>query len=239
MRRVLLPLLILGVLCCAGGCGGAEDLVAVSPGTYDFGRVLQGNRPDHPFTLTNNSDRIVKFKAQPNCSCFAVAQGLRPLDPGQSLEFSVLFDTTTLPPQKVQGKWITIHTDHPDVGGIVVPLHGEIYRAYTFSPEMFNLGKITGRPANYRPRVVSIQPLEQHVVRYRGNFQMPPVFDVEVTRTKDLGLDIAITLKEDARRPIGPFRAKIRLDLEVASPSGEVRAEERIVNLQGGWALAP
>jgi hypothetical protein len=221
------------------GCGGKQDLVAVRPATYDFGRVLKGQQPSHVFTLTNNSDRVVTFKAQPNCSCFAVAQGLRPLDPGQSMEFRVLFDTTALPPQEVKGKWVTIHTDHADVGSILVPLKGEIYRAYTFGPEDFGLSRIDGHEQNYEPRTVMIRPLEKHVVRYRGNFQMPPVFDVEVTRPAEGGLDIHLSLKKDARRPVGPFHAKVRIDLEVVSASGEARNEERLVEFQGFWALPP
>lgn len=235
----LLCTTILGISVLASGCGEKTQVVVVSPTTYDFGRVLKGQQPDHPFTLTNNSDRIVKFKAQPNCACFAVAQGLRPLDPGQSLEFRVLFDTTALPPQEVKGKWITIHTDHPDVGGIVVPLEGEIYRAYTFSPETFTLGRITGEPRNYQAKVVHIRPLEEHTLKVLGNFQMPAVFDVEVKPVKAGGIDVHIALKKDARRPIGPFRAKIRLDLEVTARDGEVRKEERIVDLQGFWSLKP
>lgn len=228
----------LGLLLSLGGCGGPDAPVVVSPATYDFGRVLKGARPSHVFRLTNNSKQVVQFTAQANCSCFAVAQGLRPLDPGHTLEFRVLFDTTALPAQEVRGKWISIHTDHPDVGSIIVPLKGEIYRVYTFGPDSFNLGKIDGRPANYKPRVVTIRPLEGHEIRLRGSFQMPPVFDV-TGKPAQGGLDVSLTLKKDARRPVGPFNPRIRLDLEVIAPDGEMRLEERIVRFTDGfWLLA-
>ena len=234
--RLWLPILFASLLL---GCGGQAAPIVVTPSTYDFGRVLKGDQPDHVFQLTNHSDRVVSFKAQPNCACFAVAQGLRPLDPGQSLEFRVLFDTTALPAQKVKSKYITIHTDHPDVSGIVVPLQGEIYRAYTLGPDHFPLGKIDGRARNYEARTVNIRPLEGHTVRFLGSFQMPPIFDVETIRRPKGGLDVHIALQEEARRPLGPFRAKIRLDLEVVSEAGAVRKEERIIELQGLWVLRP
>lgn len=233
------PGLALCLLLSLGGCGGNKAPVVVSPATYDFGRVLKGVRPQHIFKLTNNSKRVVQFTAQANCSCFAVAQGLRPLDPGQTLEFRVLFDTTALPAQVVRGKWVTIHTDHPDVGSIVVPLTGEIYRAYTFGPDSFSLGKIDGRPANYEPRLLTIRPLEGHTIRLKGSFQMPPVFDVTAKSTKNGGLDMSLTLKKDARRPVGPFAPRVRLDLEVTSPSGETRLEERVVRFTDGFWLLP
>ena len=245
MRRLASSIsaaLLLGGLCLLlplCGCGSRDAPLVVSPHTFDFGRVLKGKQPDHLFTLTNHSKRVVQFTAQANCACFAVAQGLRPLDPGKTLEFRVLFDTTALPPQRLQGKWITIHTDHPDVGSIVVPLNGEIYRAYEFDPDHFHLGRIDGRPDNYNARVVSIRPLEGHKIRLKGSFQMPPVFDIS-SEPAGGGLDVSLTLKKEARRPVGPFNPKIRLDLEVLAPDGTKRMEERIVNFTDGfWSLPP
>lgn len=245
MRRPASPVslaLLLGSLCLLlplSGCGSRDDPLVVSPRTFDFGRVLKGQQPDHLFTLTNHSKRVVQFTAQANCACFAVAQGLRPLDPGQTLEFRVLFDTTALPPQRLRGKWISIHTDHPEVGSIVVPLNGEIYGAYDFDPDSFNLGRIDGRPANYNPRVVSIRPLEGHKIRLKSSFQMPPVFDVS-SEPAGGGLDVSFTLKKEARRPEGPFNPKIRLELEILAPDGAKRLEERIVNFTNGfWSLPP
>ena len=228
-----LSLLVAGSL---GGCGNA-DPISVSPSTHDFGRVLKGDQPDTVFTLTNNSDRVVGFKAQANCACFAVAQGLTPLDPGQSLQFRVLFDTTALPPQVVQGKYVTIHTDHPDAPALVVPLEGEIYRAYTLTPADFNLGRIDGRPRNYESRYVNIRPLEGHTLRVEDIFQTPEVFKIEAKDVGAGGIDVSITLEEAARRPISPFQGKVRLSLEATASDGSVRTRQHVVRLNGFWSL--
>ena len=229
-------LLALGGVLWTPGCGGGSP-ITVSPSTYDFGRVLKGDKPTHLFTLTNHSDRIVGFKAQPNCACFAVAQGLRPLDPGESLQFRVLFDTTALPPQKVKGKWITIHTDHPDAPGLLVPLEGEIYQAFSFIPASFNLGRIDGRPMNYETRVVNIRPLENHELRITNCVSAPAIFDVEPKALPGGGFDVSITLQKEARRPVAPFAGAVHLDMEVTAPDGKVRIHRLKVHLSGFWVL--
>jgi hypothetical protein len=236
MRTVLFAALLLAAALPAAGCGEDKPLIEVSPATHDFGRVLKGQLPEFGFTLTNNSTRVVAFKAQPNCSCFAVAQGLAPLDPGQSRRFQVLFDTTALPAQRVKGKWIRIHTDHPDMEEIVVPLEGEIYRVYEIRPSSFNLGRIDGRPENHKARVVQVRTLEGHEVELTGSFAMPPIFDIVAVPQEGGGINVEVTLRESARRAIGVFRAQIRLELRLTAPDGKVSEDKPILKLQGLWS---
>ncbi len=233
MLRTLAALAAAAVL---AACGNDTPLIEVSPSTYDFGAVLQGEMPEVVFTLTNHSDRTVGFKATPNCSCFATAQGLRPLEPGQSQTFQVLFDTTAKPPGPVKGKWITIHTDSPDVPGMVLPLEGEIFRAYDIAPTSFNMGRIDGRPANFDARVIRIRPQSGYQVRLQRAVANPPLFKMVETPHDGGGFDVNVSIPRDMKRPRGHFRAVVRLELDLTTPDGKPLKLSDKVTLQGLWA---
>ncbi len=236
MPGPLRTLALLAALALAAGCGGNDALLEVSPGKHDFGRVMQGQLPEYTFTLTNRSDHTVGFKAMPNCSCFAVAHGLKPLDPGESQDFQVLFDTTQLM-GPVKGKWVTLHTDHPDVPGMVIPLEGEIYRAYSATPETFHLGRIDGRPANYEPRVIRVRPESDYVVRLERAVSTPNVFTFEPVPHDSGGFDVKVSIPRDLRRPVGIFQARIRLELALTAPGGKGMRQNHTVDVDGFWSL--
>ncbi|MDA1193809.1 MAG: DUF1573 domain-containing protein [Planctomycetota bacterium] len=235
----LLCLAVAWALC---GCGGNDGLVVISPTSFDFGRVQQGDRPTTVLTVTNNSDRVVNLMPQPNCGCFAVERGrsLAPLDPGASMEVRVLFDSTAKPPGPVQGKWVTFHLDHPKQRGIVVPLEGEIFQSYEVRPQALSYQRIDGRDRNYEPRTVTVHPRSGYVLAVQRVVCSPDVFDVEQRTGTQGATDIVLTLRRTvAPRPLGAFRADIRLELELTPPGGEPFTQRPIVEVTGFWALKP
>lgn len=233
--RLLAAILIAAVLPIVG-CGGDDAAITVSPTEYDFGRVMQGETREHTFTLSNHGNRTTAFTVQPNCGCFAVSRNLRPIDPGEDLEFKVIFHTKKHD-GPIRGKWITIHTDHPEVPKIVLPLSGEIYRTFDLRPATLYLGEIDGRDENYEPRTVVVRPESDYRLKFVGFFATPQVVDVTATPAEDGSLSIQLRLRKDVRRPKGPFIAQVRLDLEVRSPEGVVKRNQAIVNVRGVWTL--
>jgi hypothetical protein len=245
MRRLTharLPLLLGGMLLALAACGGDSDKIVITPAKYDFGRVQQGDIPTMELTVTNGTDRVVSLMPQPNCSCFAVERGrsLQPLDPGTSMKVRVMFDTTAKPPGPVQGKWITFNTDHPVQRGILVPLEGEIYRSFDLRPALLNFGRIDGQPRNYRTRVVSVQPRAGYKVRIKRIVASPDIFTIEDKPGADGALDVSVTLRQDIRpRPLGVFRADVRLELELEGPKGTRFSQHPVVKITGTWMLKP
>ena len=219
-------------------CGGNPPLIEVSPPEHDFGRIMQGQQPEFSFTVTNHSNRTVGLKAMPNCACFAAALGLRPLDPGQSAELQVMFDTTKLM-GIVQGKWVTLHTDHPELPGIVIPLKGEIFRAYDVTPLRMDLGRIDGRPENYEPRVIHVRPESGYAVQLERAVATPQILTLEPVPAASGGIDVRVSIPRDVRRPIGLLRAVIRLDLVLTAPSGKPMRHSTTVPLEAMWSLKP
>ncbi len=240
-KRLPLPMAALTVaflLPLLGGCGDNTPLIEITPRKHDFGRVLQGELPEVEFHITNHSDQTVGFKAQPNCSCFAAAQTLRPLDPGQSQTFRVMFDSTAKPPGPVKSKWITIHTDLPHTDPILVPLEGEIYRAYNLTPTSFNLGRIDGRPANYEPRTIRVRPSSGYRVIEVKAVANPPIFAVKTSPRGSGGFDVVISIPRDLTRPVGLLRGHVRLDLHLESPDHTTLRQSTKVEFQGFWSKA-
>ncbi len=239
MLRPLAVLACLAAVLCTAGCG-RESGIVVSPRIHDFGRVQQGETPTRTFTITNHTDRVVSVMPQPNCSCFAVPRGrnLEPLDPGESMQVQVLFDSTAKPPGPVQGKWVSFNFDHPTYRQINVPLSGEIYRAFDLRPELISLGRIDGRPKNHEPRTVTIRPEPGYEVKVQRVVINPPIFDHALRPGSRGATEVALTLQKDLRpRPLGAFRANVRLEVEVTAPGGKTFQQRPAVSIQGYWAI--
>ena len=239
-RLLLLPLVLAAVPLLAA-CGGDDgEGIEVSPLIHDFGRVQQGEMPSRTFTITNHTNRVVSVMPQPNCSCFATPRGrsLKPLDPGASMEIEVLFDTTAKPPGPVQGKWVSFNFDHQQYRQRNVPLSGEIYRAWDLRPEKINLGRIDGRPKNHEPRVITIRPEPGYKVKVKKVVTMPPIFDAELKPTDREGTEVHLALQKDLRpRPLGVFKAVVRIEMDVTAPGGKTFEQRPTVNVLGTWAM--
>jgi hypothetical protein len=235
-RASLIIAFVLWTTTLVGGCGGGDGPLTVSPAEHDYGRVMQGETRKQTFTLTNDGDRTVSFTVQPNCGCFAVSRNLRPLDPGQTLEFEVVFNTANRQ-GPIRGKWVTIHTDHPEVPQIVLPITGEIYRAFDVRPVLLYLGEIDGRDENYEPRIVVVRPENDYEVRFLGFFATPQAIEATAEPRDDGTLAIALRLRKDVTRPKGPFIAQVRLDLEIRDPDGTRKRHQAIVHVRGTWTL--
>lgn len=242
MLRSDVPRIVLAVLCAvvvlpAAGCGSSDAAIAVSPTTHDFGDVHLGDTRRHTFVLRNDSARTLGFRAKANCSCFKVAQSLRPLDPGKELAFTVIFETARLSPKKLTGKYITIATDDPDIEPLIVPLTGQVIRTYDIRPTVHNRGRIVGRPEDYEPFKVLVRPLAGHTAAFEGIVATPDVFDVESEPVDAGGIAVALRLRKDTWRPLGTFLAQVRLKLAITSPEGAIRREEPVVTVKGFWAV--
>ena len=153
-------------------------------------------------------------------------------------EFHALLDSTRIT-GLVKGKWITLHTDHPDMPQVVVPLEGEIFEAFTLTPESFRFGTIDGRPANYEPRVIRVRPQSGYAIRLERAVAVPAILATKVIPLEAGGFDVAVSIPRDIRRPIGPFRARIRLELALTAPEGAEMKLSRHVDFAGAWRLKP
>jgi hypothetical protein len=228
---------LLGALALASaGCGGADAPIAVTPPSFDFGRVMKGDAFTQTFTVTNQGDRATGITAQSSCGCLVVEQrDLRPLEPGQSLEFRVHFDTRNLPAEPMRGKYVAVYTDRPDGYKTAVHFEAEIFQAYVLSPAVLDVGRIDAGPEDFEPRTVTIRPTGAGHVKFLGHTATPDVYDVEAAPFEQGGLTVSIRLRKGLSRPVGAYQAQVRLDLEVAPEGGKARRTQGLVMLRGFW----
>lgn len=222
------------------GCGDDPQGIVVTPASYDFGRVEQGHKPEAKLRVTNHTDRVVSVMPQPNCSCFLVERGrsLRPLDPGDSMDVHVMFDTTAKPPGPVQGKFVTFHFDHPTHRKQIVPLQGEIYRSFDLRPQEIDLGRIDGRPRNYEARTITIEPRRGYKVAVKKVVANPDVFTIRTRAGERSAVLLDVALRKDIKpRPLGRFEADLRLELEVTPTGGEPFGQRPRLKIKGSWAI--
>lgn len=234
---ILVPALcVVGVLLVGiSSCSDERLLVEVTPPSHDFGRVLHGETPEAVFTVKNNTERTLSLRAQANCGCFGVAQRILPLLPGESSKFAVQFKTTAVPPQRIRGKFVTLVTDHPKVSEVVVPLTGEIYRAFDLVPQEFNLGRIDGRPQDHEPKRVALRALPGFEVKIRSAKAAPEnVYDIQIEPAEG-GADIVIALRKGVKRRRGAFLDRVSLEVEVTDAQGRTKLDRVRVKLMGFW----
>jgi len=224
---------------CLSACGGSESGLGISPGEFDFGRVLWGTRGEARFTVTNRSDRTVAIRPRVNCGCFALATGWRPaLAPGESTECVVLYSSGAVPAGPLKGKFLVVETDHPDARELLAPLLGESYRAFELTPSEVMLGRIDGRAGNYEPHLLRLTPLAGHQVRVVRTSAAPPDFFRITERREGDATIFEVRLLESAHRPTGTLlHAQVKISVELTGADGSSSREDSLVTLKGLWAL--
>jgi len=78
--------------------------------TYDFGKIIQGEKVKHTFHFTNTgrSDLVIT-KVSTSCGCTATDYPHTPIKPGESAKLDVVFDSHTK--KGFQNKTITVLTN--------------------------------------------------------------------------------------------------------------------------------
>ncbi len=101
---------------------GVPDL-AVSPAILDFGLSFLGQVVTRTLQVTNfGTSRLEVTGITPGLPVYAVNPASLTLEPLESRDVAVTFSTTTV---GIQNSTLTITSNDPDEGAVIVPLHGE------------------------------------------------------------------------------------------------------------------
>ncbi|PCH86496.1 MAG: hypothetical protein COB88_07710 [Flavobacteriales bacterium] len=61
---------------------------------YDFGEIIQGEKISHSFTFTNTGDApLIISSVRATCGCTVPTWSKEPIEPGDSEEIKVVFDS--------------------------------------------------------------------------------------------------------------------------------------------------
>jgi len=74
---------------------GLQPRILVSEQEWDFGKVTQGEKPTHIFIVKNGGEGdLIIESLKESCACIEVSISATRLQPGESAELNVTYDTT-------------------------------------------------------------------------------------------------------------------------------------------------
>lgn len=130
MKKYLFTLSVFGVLQLAAM---AQPELAIDRTVHDYGTLTQGANTQISFTLTNTgTEAIVLQDVHPSCGCTIPEWSKEPIQPGDSLEVPVTYDSKRL---GVINKTITI-TSNASNGTLVFRIKGEVVPETSLTPEV-------------------------------------------------------------------------------------------------------
>lgn len=119
--RALIVLMFLG----ASPVSAAGPQLIVDQPTVDLGKILQGNRVEHVYSLRNNGDQVLVIqKVRSSCGCTAALLSASEIAPGQTGEVKATFNSGGFrgPVQKT----ITLYTNEPTRPNTVLRLEAQV-----------------------------------------------------------------------------------------------------------------
>lgn len=131
MRRTIVfaVLLILGASVLAAG----TVELSVDNAEYDFGSVVEGSFIIHKFVLTNTGDEPLTItRVRTSCGCTTIALAESTLDPGDSVELQVVFDTAGYGGRTVT-KGIYVYVNGTDLPTLTLKLTGEVKKVADYN----------------------------------------------------------------------------------------------------------
>ena len=104
---------------------GLQPRILVSEEEWDFGKVTQGEKPTHIFIVKNGGEGdLIIEGVKESCACIEVSISTTRIQPGESAELKVSYDTTDYVGK--DEKHIHIYSNDPQVPDKRINLYVEI-----------------------------------------------------------------------------------------------------------------
>ena len=104
---------------------GPQPMILVSEEEWDFGKVTQGEKPTHIFIVKNGGEGdLIIDSLKESCACIEVSISATRIQPGESAELEVTYDTTDYAGK--DEKHIHIYSNDPQVPDKKINLYVEI-----------------------------------------------------------------------------------------------------------------
>ena len=113
---------------------GLQPRILVSEEEWDFGKVIQGEKPTHIFIVKNGGEGdLIIDSLKESCACIEASISTTRIKPGESAELKVSYDTTDYVGR--DEKHIHIYSNDPQVPDARINLYVET--------EVFQIPNIT------------------------------------------------------------------------------------------------
>lgn len=94
---------------------GPTTVMSFSEDRFNFGTVTEGEKVSHTYTFTNTGDEpLILSNARGSCGCTVPKWPRQPIQPGESSDIIVEFNTKNKPGPRSQKVTITANTNPPE-----------------------------------------------------------------------------------------------------------------------------
>jgi len=132
-KNIIISILIVAVIILGGilvfsniqNNSGLQPRILVSEEEWDFGKVIQGEKPTHIFIVKNGGEgELIIEGLKPSCGCIELSISTTRIQPGESAELKVTYDTTDYIGK--DEKHLHIYSNDPRVSDKRINLYVEI-----------------------------------------------------------------------------------------------------------------
>lgn len=212
MKKMALIPLVCFALALSAGHAAAGPRLAVAEPVFDYGTILQGDKVDHNFRLTNPGDTVLEIhKVKTTCGCTVARDYPREIAPGASAELAITFDSAHK--RGRQEKAITLFTNAEPSPQYVVKLAGTVREVVAVSPDLCNFGSVEpGRVVTREMTLTNYSDQEIHLQVVPAN---SPLFKVSVADAKlapGSATKVSVEFTSNTDKPAFANLAEIRTD---------------------------
>ncbi|HEY5911487.1 MAG TPA: DUF1573 domain-containing protein [Verrucomicrobiae bacterium] len=115
------------------GTNGIGARIVFQTPVYDFGRVKSGDPVKYTYIFTNTGDQVLELSnVQPQCGCTAAGEWTRKVEPGQTGQIPIQFNTANYGQQVI--KTITVASNDKTQPVAVLQLKGTLWKPIDLIP---------------------------------------------------------------------------------------------------------
>lgn len=131
-KNIIILILIVAVIALGGvlafsniqNKSGLQPRILVSEEEWDFGKVIQGEKPTHIFIVKNEGEGdLIVESIKVSCGCIEASITTSRIRPGESAELKVSYDTTNYVGK--DSKYLNIYSNDPEVPDKRIDLYVE------------------------------------------------------------------------------------------------------------------
>lgn len=195
MRLVRLSMLVFALVALfSANSTNAQGIVDFGNLSYDFGSVMEGEKPTYTFQFANTGDTPVSIThVQPSCGCTAPSYSTEPVAPGETGEVVVEYNSQGRPGDF--NKTITVALDGADEANVILRITG------TVVPTQIHNGVAQGNVMfdadNHAFQDVAVGDAVEHMFRMQHNGEQPLI----ISEARTFADDVLVTYPE---RPVFP-----------------------------------
>jgi len=181
---------------------------------YDFGRVKSGDPVKYTYIFTNIGDKVLEIiNVQPQCGCTAAGEFSRKVEPGQTGQIPIQFNTGNYGSQVT--KTITVASNDKSQQMVVLQLKGTIWKPIELTPP-YTILNVLPDALNTTGVVKIVNNMEQPLILTDPVCSNPSF--IATLRTNTPGKEYQLALAPVPPLNPGTLQGKVTLKTSITNP---------------------